>query len=219
MQRLSSEETELLIRFVTGGGTLVLTGDTGTLDCEGRPHEHDPFGEWRTAPACGNIGSCHHGGTGHVFYVPTGPWIPERVPIRTLGDVEMPVYPRLQDDTFGQSVLAEVDRLSGGSALQTDAPWFVRVRAWQQEKARALVVHWINYLQDEEAAIETPIPVGPIEASCRVEKGNQLERVDWLYPEMREPLPLDFAVEDGSVRFSIPRLIVHGMSVIRFRRP
>ena len=32
------------------------------------------------------------------------------------------------------------------------------------EDTAALAIHWINYRQDEDAAIETPIPMGPIRA-------------------------------------------------------
>ena len=63
----------------------------------------------------------------------------------------MPIYPMLAEDGFGQRFLAELEQFVGGSWLVTDAPWYVRVRAWRPQTGAALVVHWINYLQDEEA--------------------------------------------------------------------
>ena len=93
----------------------------------------------------------------------------------------------------------------------------MRVRAWRPETVSALVVHWINYLQDEEAAIEVPIPIGPVRATCRVPDGVVVDRIEWLYPEMRGPVALDYELGGGQVGFEIPRLIVYGMSVLHLR--
>jgi hypothetical protein len=78
-------------------------------------------------------------------------------------------------------------------------------------------VHWINYRQDEAAAIEIPIPVGPIHVDLRLPDDVQLDRIEWRYPEMKEAITLDHAFADGRVTFEIPRLIVYGMSVIRLQ--
>ena len=81
----------------------------------------------------------------------------------------------------------------------------------------ALVVHWINYLQAEEAVIEIPIPIGPIKAEVRLPDGFQVDRVEWHYPEMKEAATLEHETNVSSVTFSIPRLIVYGMSIIYLR--
>ena len=116
--------------------------------------------------------------------------------------------------SFGQRFLAELEDLIGRPRLVTDAPWFVRVRAWRPREADAVVIHWINYRQDEDAAVEVPMPVGPIQAECEVPDGFRVERVEWRYPEMREPEVLAHQERDSRVHFTIPRLIVHGMSVL-----
>jgi len=139
------------------------------------------------------------------------------ISIRTLDNVEMPVYSRLGDDAFGRGFLEELGRLNSGWMLQTDAPWFVRVRAWRPARERALVLHWINYLQDEKAAIEIPLPVGPLQVACRLPAGVLAERLEWRYPEMAAPEVLEHTAEAAVVRFSIPRLIVYGMSVLWLR--
>ena len=126
----------------------------------------------------------------------------------------MPAYPRLQDDAFGQRFLVELQEFLGRPRLVTDAPWFVRVRAWRPRAVDAVVIHWINYRQDEEAAIEVPLPVGPIMAECEVPEDFRVERVEWRHPEMREPVVLEHEESGSTVRFTIPTLIVHGMSVL-----
>ena len=80
------------------------------------------------------------------------------------------------------------------------------------------MVHWINYLQVEEVTVETPIPVGAIEAECGVPDGFTVDRVEWHYPEMKEPVTLGHEMTDSRVAFAIPNLIVYGMSIIHLRR-
>ena len=104
------------------------------------------------------------------MHIPEGPWAPEVQPIKGLQQ-EMPVYPRLEDDPFGQRFLVELEELLGRPRLVTDAPWFVRVRAWRPRAVDAVVIHWINYRQDEEAAIEVPLPVGPLHGGVRGARG------------------------------------------------
>jgi len=57
-----------------------------------------------------------------------------------------------------------------------------------------------------------PCPVGPIRVECQVPAG--VERVEWLYPEMRAPHVLPHETASGRIRFTIPRLILYGMSVV-----
>ena len=150
------------------------------------------------------------------MHIPDGPWTPETAPIKGLTQ-EMPVFPRLRDDPFGQRFLVELEQFAGPPRLVTDAPWFVRVRAWRPQEVDAVVVHWINYRQDEEAVVEIPLPVGPLQAECAVPEGYRVERVEWRYPEMREPVLLAHESSGPQVRFAIPRLIVHGMSVVHLQ--
>ena len=176
VERLSAAEGERLQEFVRAGGSLVFTGNTGRRDTDGSAHEEPLLQAWRGAPAVGSIAAPVESGRGRMMHIPTGPWRPRMVLIKGL-DAEMPINPRFEDDTFGQQFLTELEQLVGGPRLVTDAPWFVRVRAWRPHTVDALVLHWINYRQDEEAAIEIPIPIGPLQAECEVPDGFQVERV------------------------------------------
>ena len=185
------------------GGAVVVAGATGTMDAEGGKREQDPL-------FTGSVGS--------VFRWQSTDWQPEITVIRTLpGEPEMPVYPHLPDAPEGQALIARLEDLCEGFWLRTDAPWSVRARAWRAEETAAMPVHWINSRQDEEAAIETPIPMGPIRADLLLPADTEVDRVEWIYPEMKEPLALAHEVVDGRVSFEIPRLILYGISVIRLR--
>ena len=114
--------------------------------------------------------------------------------------------------------MRHLDGLLGQVSLKTDAPWFVRVRAWMPEQSESLALHWVNYHQDEEACIEVPRPVGPIQVECEAPAGFAVERVEWLYPEMDSPAVLDHRSAGSRVLFEIPTLIVYGLSVLHLRR-
>ena len=196
VRRLSAEEWGWLGRFAADGGRLVLAGENGTLDPQGRP---------RPEPLAEIAGE-------RVLRLPEGPWAPEEREVQE--GVRLSVYPPLEEDAFGQGFLGGLEELLGGSWLHTDAPWFVRVRAWRPEGQPVVVLHWVNYRQDEETVIEVPCPVGPIQVECAVPQGKRVGRVEWLYPEMRELAVLPHEAVDGRVRFAIPRLIAYGLSVL-----
>ena len=135
-------------------------------------------------------------------------------PVEVQEGVQLPLYPPLERDPFGRSFLSDLNGLLQNPRLQTDAPWFVRVRAWRPSRTEALVLHWVNYRQDEESAIEVPSPVGPLQVTCAIPDGYDVERVEWLYPEMRQPAILEHTRDGDRIHFTIPSLIVYGLSVL-----
>lgn len=81
-----------------------------------------------------------------------------------------------------------------------------------------LVLHWVNYRQDENTCIEVPFPVGPLEVECAVPPGYEVEKVEWLYPEMRSVAVLQHENNSSRIRFTIPTLIVYGLSVLHLKK-
>jgi hypothetical protein len=232
--RLSPEEAKALRSFVQRGGKLILTGKTGTCRKDGEQHSEDPFAAWRpTSPedtpirstvttqisaSAGeeeNACSCRSAADGRVLCLSTVPLDMETAEIRP--GTELLVYPPLERDPFGQGFLQELHSLLERSWLTTDAPWYVRVRAWHPESETALVLHWVNYCQDEDSAIEVPHPTGPLQVECRIPDSCEVEGVEWLYPEMANPVSLDFTKQGNAVSFAIPSLVVYGLSVLRLR--
>ncbi len=202
VRRLSRAEIADVQQHVDAGGRLVVTGATGTMDAAGGPQDPDPlFTE----------------SAGRTYRWESTDWQPVTKTIRTLeGDPEMPVYPHLPEALEGRALMDTLEKLCGGYWLQTDAPWSVRTRVWRAQNTAAIPVHWINYRQDEAPAIETPIPMGPIRAALQLPEGAEVDKVEWIYPEMKKPVELAHKVSDGGrVSFEIPRLIVYGISVIR----
>ena len=195
--RLSDREIGVLDAFA-GTGKLICTGASGTLTEGGAGRTGRRLAQQKMAV--------------WIDEVPCDLGIVEIWP-----GTEVPVYPTLAGDPFGQGFMQQVGDLLGGHWVETDAPWYVRMRAWLPGGEDALVLHWVNYHQDEDSEVEVPWPEGPIAVQCAVPAGQTVEAVDWLYPEMGEPLSLDFFELEGRVEFTIPQLIVYGMSVLRLK--
>jgi hypothetical protein len=200
VKRLAAAEWAWLQHFAAAGGRLVMTRQTGGWQPDGRPWPQAPAAAWPEALR------------ERVLWLPEVSWAAEEAEVRE--GMRVRVYPPLDRDPFGRDFLRDLEILLGRSSLQTDAPWSVRVRAWRPESPRAVVLHWVNYHQDEESAVEIPFPVGPVQVECAVPRGERVARVEWLYPEMREPVVLPHDTAAGRVRFAIPRLIVYGLSVV-----
>ena len=207
VKRLSPEEGTRLKQFVEQGGKLVFTGDTGKYQLDGQPYPEGLLADWALTDENRTEGVC---------YVAGGQWEPNSVEVQT--GVQLPVYPSLEDDSFGQGLLTDLEDLLGDVYLETDAPWFVRARAWLPEGHEALTLHWVNYRQDEEADIETPQPVGPVQVDCKVPVGYVVQKVEWLYPEKGDSVILHHETLGERIRFTIPNVIVYGLSVLHLQK-
>ncbi|MBI2965647.1 MAG: hypothetical protein HYY34_05540, partial [Chloroflexi bacterium] len=184
------------------GGKLLFTGDTGTLLPDGKPYADCPLQSWKK-------------GRAGTLYLETGPWKPEMREIAQ--GIEMPVYPLPEHDEYARQFRGQWRPFCGPSWLHTDAPWHVRTRAWKPDQEEALVLHWVNYHQDEDSLIEVPLPTGPIQTELRLPAGGEVDRVEWHYPEMRQALILAHTSSQGRVSFTLPSLIVYGLSVIQLK--
>lgn len=199
VKRLSAEERAWLRRYRERGGRLVLVGRIGTFGVDGV-----------VAPALGSDwpAKLREG----VLSLPEGPWGSTEVELGP--GMRGRTWPVPELDPWGRRFLADLERLMSGSWLHTDAPWYVRVRAWRPAGGQTLVLHWVNYLQDEQSACEVPCPVGPLSAECAVPEGMAVSGVEWLYPEMPAPLALPSTRAGATIRFTVPRVIHYGLSVI-----
>lgn len=187
------EEWDRLRQFVAQGGILVL------LQGFQKSGGHFPLGEWPSELRR------------RVHHLGASPWTVERREVRP--GVHLPVWPPPDEDQFGVALRTCLSA-SGGSMLQTDAPWFVRVRAWRPQESFCLALHWVNYRQVETAVVETPWPVGPLSADCAVPTGECVTGVSWHAPEAAEASELAHTEAGGRVVFQIPQLVTYGISVV-----
>ncbi len=198
--RLTPAEGDFLRQYVAAGAKVIFSEGTGTLMEDGTPYEEGLLAAWQAQEST------------QVYNLPARDWSPPMVELQP--DTLVPVYPSVQHDASGREFLKRLEEMLEPVWLRTDAPWYVRVRAWKPSQVEALVLHWVNYRQDENSDIEVPEPVGPLEVECAVPAGFRVERVEWLYPEKREGLDLPHEIRSGRVHFTIPALIVYGLSVV-----
>ena len=198
--RLTPAEGDFLRACVARGARLVFTAETGTADADGTPYAAGLLADWQASAPAGVCG------------LPARDWSPPVIELKP--DVQIPVHPIAQHDAFGREFLETLSAKLEPAWLYTDAPWFVRVRAWKPAQINALVLHWVNYRQDEHSDIEVPEPVGPLSVQCAIAEGAQVTKVEWLYPEKREAVELPHEVRADRVHFTIPSLIVYGLSVV-----
>ncbi len=212
VKRLSPEEGAHLKRFVEKGKKLIFTGDTGKYQLDGQPYPESLLVGWERQADASRERTTAEG----VCYIAGEQWEPNSVEVQA--GVQLPVYPFLEHDSFGQDFLGRLEDLLEEVYLKTDAPWFVRVRAWLPEGHEALVLHWVNYRQDEAADIETPQPIGPVHVDCKVLEGYVVQKVEWLYPEKQDSVTLHHETRGERIRFTIPSVIVYGLSVLHLRK-
>lgn len=198
VERLSPSELALLRLWLERDGRALVTGAIGTLREDGRPRSETPFDE----------------SDGHLRRVEEADWCPTTVEVEPGPPIQ--TYPPHETDEVGQHVVPQLDALLEERWLTTDAPWFVRVRAWRTADGSRLCVHWLNYRQVENLEDEVPLEQGPFDATVRLPAGTRAERVDWLDPET-EAEELDFERDGGNVRFSVPQLLVYGIAVIHLK--
>jgi len=212
IKRLSTEEACGIQQFVTAGGKLILTGETGTLQPDGQPHASPLFNTWQMAPTASTWAQMTTEGDGQILHIPTAPWLPEGVDITP--DLTLPLYPLHDLDPIGHALMKDLDTLLDARMLKTNAPWFVRVRAWQTKQEHALVLHWVNYHQAEDTDIEVPLPTDAFEVDVAIPSGYRVNHIEWHYPEMRASVPLPHTVHEGRIQFAVPNVIVYGLSIV-----
>lgn len=207
--RLADGELEFLKAYVQRGGCLALTRGTGVLDSSGAAR-HEPFAAWDSRWPATGVGEAFAEGEGRVLLLGENSWAPESVEIRP--GTEVPTYPPGDADALGDRVAGALAQLLAPPWLATEAPWFVRVRAWRTRGA--LVLHWVNYQRDEEAEVEEPLAVGPFGVEVRLPDGWAGASAAWHTPEKGiAPLPVT-PVPGGRVAFSAPRFDVYGIAVL-----
>ncbi|MDA0334054.1 MAG: hypothetical protein O2782_02700 [bacterium] len=213
VQRLSPAEVAFLRWWLEEReGQVVLTGATGALREDGRPRRASPFADW-IGPR-GQTGIVP-AGRGQILSLADGPWAPDRVTVAPGVDID--VFPLPSTDDLGRQLLAGFDELLGARWLATDAPWFVRVRAWRTQDRTRICLHWLNYRQVENVKDEVPLEQGPFTAWLRLPAAARVERLQWLDPENAARVDLDFHLDGVEIHFTVPRLIIYGIAVIHLQ--
>jgi hypothetical protein len=211
VRRLSPAEVAFLRWWVEErDGRLVLAGANGTLREDGRQRGDAPFAAW----ASESDGPTRVG-RGRVLSLPDGPWVATSV--ETRDGVQLKIYPRPGAEGFERRFLDDFEQLVESRWLVTDAPWYVRTRAWRSADGHRIILHWVNYRRVENLDDEVPIPSDPIHVELRLPAAAPADRVVWHDPEMDADRDLDFERDGCEIRFNVPALTVYGLAVVHLR--
>ena len=103
-----------------------------------------------------------------------------------------------------------------------EAPTTVRVSASRPAGGGEVTLHFVNYGREPGPegyagtgiADENPIAVDGVGVDFVVPPGSRVVKVDSLSPERPDPQPVEFQVEAGRLRFTMPEFLVYGMARI-----
>lgn len=119
--------------------------------------------------------------------------------------------------TDARAVLEDIARRAFS---RVEAPWTLRVAAYEQPGRR--IVHFVNYNRDEQKgakikgpAGECPIPEENIRVDLRLPQAPRVSDVRLLSPDDAAPPKIEWEQEAGRLRFRVPRVEVYTVVEVR----
>ena len=105
-----------------------------------------------------------------------------------------------------------------------EAPSTVRVSASVPAGGGEIDLHFVNYHRDglpphkngrpnpgRGPADENPIPVSGIKVDFAVPEGKEITRIEFVSPELAEPKPLQWNLNENRAKFTVPEFLVYGV--------
>jgi len=184
VRTLEPRQIDLLLRYVEGGGHLLVTDQTATLDIHGRPDDSGFRRLFGVAPNRAEPGLVVQQGAGRIAYLRT-----ERD-----AEIEKGSLPR-----NWRALKEGIEQLMGPSAVQTDAPIHLAMEFYRDE--RAVRVHLVDYSENPEH------PGFSITLSHRLGRPRSAR----LLAPRREPLALTVTRQADTSTISIPGLDLYGV--------
>jgi hypothetical protein len=204
---LDDDGLEMVRSFAAAGGQVILTESA---------FRHAAAGIEREAAAIEDLIPTGAGaetrvvdvGCGRAVYLPSVPRDEEEVMegSRLSG-------PPVAGDAFGAEFLGYVRDYSDW--LMTDAAWSTILHAFTAGSQQKLVVHLVNFGNDESSQEYRPLATEPAQIDLRLPSGAAVQRIYSTSPDGSDDEDLDFrAGESGRVRFRVPPVEVYGVAVI-----
>ncbi len=198
-------QAEQLLRYAREGGTVVLTGNTGT------------YNEWRERRHSNPLLPARREGKGRILYIPE--IIPAaRAAKESAGEEDAEpgatlrrtarmtpaqwVLPR-NHEAIAQTV---VEGLPKGLSITTGTPLTTVMDLLTRPGARQTLAHFINFDRDHK--------LGAFQVRVRKQFSGPIKKVECLSPEWDDPLPVAFEEAGEEVVFTIPGLRLYAMAVI-----
>jgi hypothetical protein len=210
---LSDEQVRQIRRFVEGGGGLVATEDTSLLTEWRRKRRNfglaDVLG-LEVPPAAGQAGKMvrREFGKGRVVYIPAIEPAVEP-PAATMNYDFGNMYWKLPKN---YEELVEAVRWAAREELsvKVEAPLWVTMELAEQQSTGTWLLHLLNF--------KTAEPVRDIGVELRIPEGMRLREAVLESPDGAPRQVLDLSAREGTVRFTVPKLHVYDLVVLRSER-
>lgn len=108
-----------------------------------------------------------------------------------------------------------------------EAPATVRVSASRPATRDDMTLHFVNYNRREPEQKKSagrgyiddnPIAVEKVAADVQVPAGSRVATIEFLTPEDPTAVQLKFDVQEGRVRFTVPKFLVYGIAKVQLER-
>lgn len=202
---ISDAQEELLLRYVRGGGTLLLTGRTGIYD------------QWRETRARRALLPARTEGKGRILLLPD--IVPAAVARQGGGDFIDPepgatahrttqmspsqwVLPKNHNELY--QVVAS--GIPGGVSVWTDAALTTVMEVLERSKTAETIVHFVNFTQEPQA---------PFNVQLNRNRFSAAESALLFSPEREDPQALGIATSKDAFIISVPEIRTYAMLVLK----
>jgi Beta-galactosidase len=205
---VSNDQAETLLNYVRGGGSLVLTGNTGQYNQWRERRRTNPFLPARTE------------GKGRIVYIPEIVRADARTS-RTAADDQDPepgASPtRTQRMSPAQWVLPKnheeiykniVEAMPKGLSITTEAPLTTVMELLNRPATRETIAHFINFDRQNKLA--------PFRAALRRQFPGRVKSVTCFTPDADDPAPVSFQESGETVSFIVPSTKLYSMIVVAY---
>jgi hypothetical protein len=202
---LSDAQIAALLAYVRGGGTLLLAGNNGQYD------------EWRETRRTNQLLPARSEGKGKIVLLPAVEQADRTARAAGTNDDPEPgataqrgvhmnppqwVLPKNAEEIYKTVATA----VTNGLSITTDAPLTTVMEIQKREKTPETIAHFINF--------ESRKRLAPFAATVKKQYAGTVKSVMCYSPERDEPVKLEFAEADGSVKFTVPAMGVYTMVVM-----
>ncbi len=199
-------QVETLLRYVRGGGTLVVAGNTGQ------------YNEWRERRRVNPLLPARREGKGRILSIPEIVRADTRrgmsldadenpEPGATLKRSERMSPPQWvlpkNHEEICQTIL---EGLPKGPALTADAPLTTVAELLNRGASRETIAHFVNFDRQH--------PLAPFRVTVRKQFSGRVKSVLCFSPEKDEPTRLQFEESAETVGFTVPAMTLYSMLVI-----
>jgi Beta-galactosidase len=203
---VSSTQVETLLRYVRGGGTLVVAGNTAQ------------YNEWRERRHTNPLLPARSEGKGRIVFIPEiirgdvktaklqdADYDPEPGAPAKRGERMAPaqwVLPRNHQEIY-KTIVAGLPK---GLSITTGAPLTTVLELLSKPDSSESIVHFVNFDRQNEVA--------PFPATIRKQFARNVSSVLFFSPDANDPVPVPFQESIEHITLTVPAMHVYAMLVI-----